>query len=140
MNIHATTAEEITRREGVGSLRLWFGLLGAPLAWVTQLLLNYSLEEWFACSPAATASGEIAGFSVTTVAVGVSVLLTAVALAAAAVSLGCLRRTSGAQGGHVGDRARWMAIAGVMNSVLYTVALLVSFAPPVLLDVCRSSP
>ena len=55
---------DITRRESRGSRALWFGVLGSPVAWLGHLLLNYSLEEWFACSPATTDRGEILGFSV----------------------------------------------------------------------------
>lgn len=133
-------AEDISRRESTGSFLLWFGLLGAPLAWVTQLLVNYSFEEWFACSPAAAERGEVAGLSVTTAALLVTALLTAVALAAGAVSLRCLRRIPRSEDSATSGRARWMARAGIMNSVLYTVALFVSFAPPLVLEICRSSP
>jgi hypothetical protein len=55
---------DITRQESRGSTALWFAVLGSPLAWGGHLLLNYSLEEWFACSPSATDRGEILGFTV----------------------------------------------------------------------------
>ncbi|HEX2241035.1 MAG TPA: hypothetical protein VHJ82_07855 [Actinomycetota bacterium] len=133
-------AEEISRREGRGSFLLWFGLLGAPLAWVTQLVVNYSLEEWFACSPGAQERGEVAGLGVPTAAVIVSATLTVVAVLAGLVAWRCLRRMTTRSDASVGGRARWMAVAGIMNTILYTIALVASFAPPALLDVCRSSP
>jgi hypothetical protein len=33
-----------------------------------------------------------------------------------------------------------MALAGIMNSVLYLIVILASFGPPLLLDVCEVSP
>lgn len=135
-----TQAERITRAESVGSWRLWFGLLAAPIAWTLELIVNYSLEEWFACAPSTQARGEVLGLGVDTVALVVTSALAGIALAGLLVSLGCRRalRTSGE--GDVDQRARWMALAGIFNSVLYLVIILVSYGPPALLDVCRTSP
>lgn len=118
---------------------LWFGVLGGPVAWTTQLIVNYSLEEWFACAPSTTARGEVLGLQVPTAAVIVSGALTAVALAAGIVSFVCFRRIR-SDGDEVTTRARWMALAGIMNSVLYLIVILASFGPPLLLDVCQVSP
>lgn len=133
-------AEEITRRESTGSWRLWFGLLAAPIAWTIELILNYSLEEWFACAPSTRDEGRVLGLSVDTVAVVVTSVLAAVALAGLLVSLACRRALRETKDGDVGQRARWMALAGIFNSALYLVIILVSYGPPALLDVCRTSP
>ena len=162
-------AREITRAEARGSALLWFGVLGGPVAWAMQLVLTYSLEEWFACSPATTDRGEILGLGVTTVALLITTILTAVAVASGLVSLGCYRKLrdnggertrSATEGGanstlgeresqfhtwrshatEVRSRARWMAIAGMMNSVLYVIIILASFGPPIVLGVCEVSP
>lgn len=131
---------EITRREAGGSARLWFGVLAAPIAWTLQLLATYSLEEWFACAPSTRAEGEVLGMSVDGMALSITTVLAGIAVAGLLVSLGCRRalRRSGAS--DVDQRARWMALAGIFNSVLYLVIILVSYGPPVLLDVCETSP
>lgn len=123
----------------MGSTALWFGVLGGPVAWSTQLIVNYSLEEWFACAPSATARGEVLGLQVPTAALIVSGTLAMIAVAAGAVSYLGYRRIR-ANGDEVTTRIRWMALAGIMNSVLYLIVILASFGPPLLLDVCEVSP
>lgn len=131
--------QEVTRRETSGSALLWFGLLAAPIAWITQLIVNYSLEEWFACSPGTQTEGTILGMGVETVALLVSAILGAVAVAGAAAAFGCYRRAPNSDDPS-GRRIRWMGLAGVMNSILYVVVIAVSFGPPLLLDICETSP
>jgi len=123
----------------MGSWLLWFGALGAPAAWTVQLLLNYSLEEWFACSPSATEEGRVVGVEVPTAALTVSGVLTLVAVAAGLVAASCYRKIRAASS-DVESRASWMAEAGIMNSVLYVIVMVASFGPPLLLDVCEASP
>ena len=135
----AAVIEEITRREGQGSLLLWFGALGGPAAWAIQLGLNYSFEEWFACSPATSDAGLVLGYRVPLVALTVTGALALIAFLSGVVSVGCYRRITRADTGSDG-RARWMAVAGIMNSVLYFVIIVASFAPPLILRVCATSP
>ena len=123
----------------MSSAALWFGVLGGPVAWTTQLVVNYSLEEWFACAPSTTAPGQVVGLEVPTVAVIVSAVLGAMAVAAWIVSVLCYRNMR-ANGDEVATRKKWMALAGIMNSVLYLIVILASFGPPLLLDVCEVSP
>ena len=131
---------EITRREAAGSARLWFGVLAAPIAWTLQLLATYSLEEWFACAPSTRAEGEVLGMSVGAVASLITTALAAVAVAGLLVSLGCRRALRRSAESDVDQRARWMALAGIFNSVLYLGIIVVSYGPPLLLDVCETSP
>ena len=83
----SVTVDE-TRR----SLLLWFAVLGSPLAWAGHLVLNYSLEEWFACSPSATHQGEILGFTVAQVSVVLNAAMALIAVAAGVTGLACWRR------------------------------------------------
>ena len=135
-----TSALEITRREGRGSALLWFGVLGAPLAWTVELVAGYSLEEWFACSPATSTPGDILGLDVRAVALGISLATVVVAVAAGLVSLRCLRRIEPDATDRVHQRARWMAIAGIMNSTLYGLAIVTSMFAPLILRVCETTP
>ena len=136
---HATRAEDISRAETVGSWRLWFAVLGGPLAWLTQLVLAYSLEEWFSCAPSTTEVGEVLGVGVRSVALLITAAMGAVALAAGIAAASCLRKAP--EGDEDGARRiRWMAIAGLMNSVLYGLFIAVAIVPPLVLDVCETSP
>ncbi len=123
----------------MSSWLLWFGALGAPAAWTVQLLLNYSLEEWFACSPSVTTEGEVVGVRVPSAALAISGALTAVAVVAGVVAFRCYRKIAG-DGDEAETRAKWMALAGILNSILYLIVMMASFGPPLILDVCEVSP
>lgn len=133
------TPEAITHREVRGSARLWFGVLGAPTAWAIALVVGYSLEEWFACSPATTDEGTILGFGVRPLATAVSTAMFLVAVGAGIVAWRCLARIRSEDDPTI-QRARWMAIAGVMNSILYALAIVVTLLVPLLLRVCETTP
>ena len=133
-------ARQITRTETRGSWLLWFAVLGSPLAWATHLVVSYSLEEWFACSPSAGEPGEILGFSVRTVAIAVNAVLAVVAAAAFVSALACRRRLPAASGDERLDRARWMALAAIVEGALFAPAILLGLVPPVMLGVCETVP
>ena len=117
---------------------LWFGLLAAPIAWAVQLIATYSLEEWFACAPATTRTGEILGIGVRPFALGITIVLGAIALAGGAVALRSLRKIDASH--DRAGRARWMAYAGILNTALYAIIIVASIAPPLILQVCEVSP
>jgi hypothetical protein len=131
---------DITRRESRGSRALWFGVLGSPVAWLGHLLLNYSLEEWFACSTATTDRGEILGFSVDEVSWTLNSLMVLTAAAAGLTALASWRRLRRASDGDVLEREQWMAFAGMVEGVIFVGAILLGFLPPLLLDTCATSP
>ncbi len=135
-------ARAVTRSETRGSWALWFAVLGSPLAWAGHLVVSYSLEEWFACSPSAGRPGEILGIGVDTVAVVVNVAMAVVAAASGMVALGCRRRLGRVPVGSDErfDRARWMAFAGIVEGVLFLGIILLGFVPPLVLGVCEYSP
>ena len=136
------SAAQITREETTGSWALWFATLAPPAAWAAQLIVNYSLEEWFACAPATEERGEILGLGVPTVALVVTTALAALAAAGLLVAISCLRKLRAAGGDAPGtiERARWMALAGIFNGVLYGIIILASYGPPLILDTCTSPP
>jgi hypothetical protein len=129
-------AREVTN-QGSGSTALWFGVLGGPAAWSLQVILGYGAEE-IACSPGSQ-SEELAGMGIEPFLVVVSLALTMLTLAALLVSIRCLRiHRSGDP--TTGDRAKWMAVAGVMVSVLFLIVLVSGFAPVWFLSTCTPAP
>ncbi len=141
--------EDISKDERRGSLALWFGVLGSPLAWVGHLGVNYSLEEWFACSESAHHQGEILGVGVKTVSLTFNSAMLAVALLSGLVALSCWRKLKAPDGDENGDdqsggdqleRARWMAFAGIVEAALFLGIILLGYLPSLMIDVCETTP
>jgi hypothetical protein len=131
---------DITRQESRGSTALWFAVLGSPLAWGGHLLLNYSLEEWFACSPSATDRGEILGFTVDQVSWTLNSVMVLTAAAAGLTALASWRKLKRASDGDSLERSQWMAFAGMVEGAIFVGAILLGYLPPLLLDTCAVSP
>ena len=139
-------AEEISKDERRRSVALWFAVLGSPLAWVGHLGVNYSLEEWFACSESAHDQGEVLGIGVKTFSVVFNSAMVAVAVASGLGALGCWRKLKAADGDENGDeddpteRARWMAFAGIVEAALFLGIIVLGYLPSLMLDVCETTP
>ena len=101
------------------------------------LLVNYVLEDPIACRPAAPVRGQILGVGTRTIAGGVSVVLGVATMLVAVVSFALWNRlrTQNTTG-----RRAWMALAGVLNSLLFGTVILVGLAPAFLLRPCTPSP
>ena len=125
------------------SLGLWFGVLAGPLLWVTQLYVNYQWEEVLACSPAVSDPGTVLGLSVRTWVLLVNTVTALGTVAGLLVALRWYRRTHQAEAGgvrtteHSESVAHWMAVAGVINSVLFLLLIVVGYAPPIILRACQ---
>ncbi|MCA1691370.1 MAG: hypothetical protein LC733_03885 [Actinobacteria bacterium] len=160
-------SEAISKEEGRGSLALWFGVLGSPLAWFGHLGANYSLEEWFACSNSAKERGEILGLGVDIVSILINTAMVAVAMASGLAAWSCWRKLRGADaddadgGGDVDvdvdvdnedgseedrlqeertERARWMAFAGIVEGALFLGIILLGYLPALTLGICETTP
>jgi hypothetical protein len=144
-------SEAISREEARGSLALWFGVLGSPLAWAGHLGANYSLEEWFACSNSAEHKGEILGISSDTVSILLNTAMAAIALASGLVALMCWRKLRAVSDGgesdeadesgdNTAERARWMAFAGMVEGALFLGIILLGYLPTLTLGTCETTP
>ena len=136
--------EEMSKEERRGTLALWFGVLGSPLAWAGHLGVNYSLEEWFACSESAHHKGEILGVGVKTISLGFNSAMVAVAVLSGVGALRCWRKLQAQDGDENGDdrmeRARWMAFAGSVEGALFVGIILLGYLPSLMIDVCETTP
>ena len=130
----------ISRDEGRRSLRLWFAVLGSPIAWTGHLGGNYSLEEWFACSKSAHEPGEILGIRVDTVSILLNTAMLAVAVLSGLVAYGCWKKLKGQGGDDTTDRSRWMAFAGMVEGALFTGIILLGYLPSFMIDICETTP
>lgn len=133
-------SKTISKEEGRGSLRLWFAVLGSPLAWAGHLGANYSLEEWFACSTANEEKGEILGLSVQTVSVLINSAMLAIAVLSGLVAYTCWKKLKGQTDGDTLDRARWMAFAGIVEAALFVGIIALGYLPALTLGACETTP
>ena len=126
----------ITRAETTSSFLLWYGVLGPPIIWAGQLLLDFGLDESVACTPGARFSGMFFNVDVGTVVQIVNTVATVLTLLALFVSYRCYRRLKESDS-TVANRARWMAIAGMFDSALFLMLILAKFLPVLFLHGCE---
>jgi len=142
----STTARGIGHpapRAGVVPLpRLWFGIFGGPAAWAAQTIIDYALISHF-CYPDDSPVSRPTFHAVR----GTSVLVSAVMLLIVLLALvGAYRSWQMTRHGHenehhelleVGEgRARFMALAGVLVSVVFLFAIVMNALPLITRTVC----
>jgi hypothetical protein len=114
--------------QGMGVLALWLGLLAAPLAWLVNLLLSYSLVLW-ACS-----TGRQYTLHLVTLAM---LLLAAVGGVIAWRAWRQAGREWHNEAGGVLPRSRFMAALGVLLSSLFSLVILAQGIPSFILPACE---
>jgi hypothetical protein len=109
-----------------------FAVLGAPLAWVAQLVLGYSFEE-AACSPGD--GNDVWGIGVRTLhaAIGVGALAVAVAALLAAVAL---RVDGRAEALEAPDRG-FLGSFGVVGGLLFVLTIVLTGVGSTVLATCH---
>jgi hypothetical protein len=117
-------------RPGTGSSLAWFGLAAPPFAWAAQLLLGYSMQEAGCDRPDANLWG--AGLEPLTAVV--LVICGAIAVAGGVAAVAALRM-SGANDPR--GRVGFVAVSGIVASVVFGLAILLSAIPLLSLDACR---
>jgi hypothetical protein len=134
------SAREVTRSETKGSWLLWFGVLAAPLAWTAQVIVAPDLAE-ILCYPGAAESGQgnVYGLTLETFLLVFNAALTAVAAAGIVASLRCRRALRSHRDHTPAQRATWMALAGLLVSTLFLIAIAVGFIPLFFLESCTGS-
>jgi hypothetical protein len=131
-----TPAESVTKSETTGSAALWFGILAGPFAWGIQILVGYNLEE-IVCAESSR-SQDLLGIGIETVILCLHVILIAITIAGVVASFRCWRRTVTGDGS-VGGRASWMAVSGMMVSILFLIVIASGFFPTFFLDTCDAA-
>jgi hypothetical protein len=107
-------------REG-GRARLWFGALGAPIAWALHFVIAYPLVEW-ACRTGST------------FALWASFVVAAIAIVASGAAALSLAREPGDD--RTAARRRFMGRSGLLLALLLLFALAAEWAPLVGGDPC----
>jgi hypothetical protein len=123
------SAEDSSAEETRHNVALWSSVLVGPIAWFAQFMLVYALAPW-ACS-----SGQRWSMHAT-----ILVFL--------AITLGvgwlALRLWRGGGGAWIADqdegpvaRTRFLALLGVMNSLLFALLILAQWIPTIAFDPCQ---
>ncbi len=112
-------------RHRVARWAVWFGLLGAPIAWGLQEFINVSLAG-YACFPHDTPLAAPLWANLAAIALAVDAVALAICIAAGFAAFHTWRRSRGEKPGDAdqllgsGDgRTRFMAMAGIMVSLLF---------------------
>jgi hypothetical protein len=115
-------------RHRVNALAVWFGLLGAPVAWSLQELVNVSLAG-YACYPHDIPLATPLWTHLGAVSLWVEAAAVVLCIAALIIAFASWRRTRHEATGDMhrllgsGDgRTRFMAMAGTMTSALFLIA------------------
>ncbi|HEY3644262.1 MAG TPA: hypothetical protein VGM16_02900 [Gammaproteobacteria bacterium] len=128
------TSHPAPHRDRTSLFWLWFGIFAAPVAWNLQLLIATAVTG-HACYPATDPLGPEAGAHLSGLmgwidAIGV--LIAIVALLVSIVHWRKVRREKQGTGQHLLDqgegRTRFMAMLGILNSLLFLLALLFASA------------
>lgn len=115
----------------------WFCVLAGPAAWSAQFIVDYNISDTGSCSPGAVrflASGGLK--PVVAVVSGLAAAVTAWGLV---VSYRCWRRLQ-AGDPTTGERASWLAVAGMMSNGLFLLMILGSYLPLIFLPPCMPPP
>jgi hypothetical protein len=126
-------------RPKASTLPAWVGVIVGPGAWTLHMWFNYGLEEFLTCTQGVGFTEELLGLGVTWWVAGSNAVLAAATLLAGLYSLARYRRLRG-NDPTPGRRDEWMALCGVMVSVLFFIIIVAGIAPAVILDACASSP
>jgi hypothetical protein len=106
---------------------LWTGILAGPFAWAVDLMVRYALVHW-SCGTQQTIVLKIISFVTLLVVIGGGVV--------AWRAYGQIPPGVPTDGGRPIDRARFMAIVGMLTAALFTLVVIATAIPPWVLDAC----
>ena len=126
----------MTKRALTPQFLQWFGVFGAPFAWATQHVTGFALT--LAKCERAGSTWSIALDGITT---AVSIVATAIALAAGAAAVASWRQTRGAEKDDPPPEGRrfFLAIVGMSITPLFVAMILMSGSGVLDLSGCRQS-
>jgi hypothetical protein len=102
-------------------------MLAGPIAWTIDLLVQYSLAQW-SCTTEHR-------FVLQLVSLG-ALVVTAAGAAAAWRGLQQTPRDAPTEGGRPIDRSRFMALLGLLTSLLFAIVIVAALIPVWVLDAC----
>ena len=116
------------------SAALWFGLLAPIVAWGLRLVVSFGIEE-IVCSKGSS-SFDVWGFPVRATIVVECVALLILSIAGGVVAARARGRTGQDA---IAERVRWMALAGIFSSVLFSLLIVLESVPVLILPLCEAT-
>jgi hypothetical protein len=120
--------EDVTSKPILSPLALWYGVLAAPVAWIVRLIISYAMVEWLCRGDGAVVMHLT------------SVLFLVISLTGGWVAWRSYRTARHFEPTRVGpwrwERSYFMALVGLLNSVLFTVVILVEWSMVFFTDPC----
>ncbi len=139
MEVNESQQGGISSTSWKDDLLLWTGIIVPPTAWMIQLFALYMLEDFISCTPASQTPGSILGLGVRPLAILITVVLSAATVAAGSISYRYWQRMrTETSNGALAGRPRWMALAGIMSTLLFLAIIVIKIAPPLLIGVCQA--
>ena len=124
----AETAVDTNDVRWLTPLPLWTGILTGPIVWAIDLLASYAIVKWV-CQ-----TDNYSAFQL------ISIASLAAVIGAASISYMALLRTRGnvpTDGGRPRQRARFMAILGLVTCGLFALQIIAGAIPHWVLDACH---
>jgi hypothetical protein len=109
-------------------LALWTGIFAGPVAWAADLLASYALVH------VACARRNVAILDATTIA---ALIIVAGGAVTSSLALRATSDDDATDGGRPRDRARFMAVLGLLISGLFALQILAGAIPQRVLDACQ---
>jgi hypothetical protein len=109
-------------------LPLWTGILAGPIAWTFDLTTSYALVKWVCRTE---------GYGVLW---GITIVSLVLVAGGAAISWKALEKTRAdvaTDGGRPGQRARFMALLGLIACGLFALQILAGAIPHWVIDACQ---
>lgn len=113
---------------------MWFGLLGAPIAWATQHVTGFGLSV-AACS----AAGRRVGVALDPLTIVVTAIAATIAAAAGVCAITVFRATRGVGDEPPGSRIHFLSIVGMTIAPLFVAIILMSGVGSVVQANCHQS-
>lgn len=113
-------------------IRVWFGILAAPIAWTVEHVFGYGWTE-ATCSPGGGSS--VSAFHVGAVVLSAAGVL--IGLAGLFAGIGVLRATESHEDPPPGGRLRMLAAVAVTATPLFMMIMILSAVGALTLDACR---
>jgi hypothetical protein len=126
----------IVQPKSKGSFMLWFAVAAPPLLWLTQLGVGGELPE-VACSPG-FAPNNLMGMSIPTFLGIASAVLAVPVVAAVVMSFWAVRRLGAIENRNEReDRGYFMALLGLVSSLLFLLLMAVSTVSIFFFELCQ---
>ena len=132
------TDERLERRDR-RSLLAWIGVLTGPAAWGLELFWSWAIGEFIGCGRGNSMPGQVFTLSLGTFTALMNGVLLGLTILSGILSFVQLRSLRSRTDRTPADRATWLAGAGVMTSILFSILIAASYVPVAMISGCGAT-